>query len=503
VAVVLYLRLFRLPFVPIDPAGGDQAMFLWGATKVLNGQVIYRDFFQFTTPGTEYFYALLIKLFGQTASMPKLVEWAVAVAFAAVGVRISRYLLSGWRIYVPSLLFLTAGFLPSPDATHHVFSALAVLIALLLILSGIDSRRTAIWRVFAVGICCGLSFCFTPGRGILAVLAFCIFIYVFTAERGRSVSALIVGFLITTVILFGPIVWKAGVHNVIACLVDYPLHNYGASPWNNLAAYGTDLPLAGYALPTKQTLGSITGMLAVMRWLMIYLLCPWVYLLAAARLWKRAPQMDQSQRRRTVLVTIVGFALFLSIAYAPTHFRMGITSLPAFIVLLWLLESEKQIVRCSVIALAIFAASTLLAGIVRSQGSGFAILDTPSGKVALSPAVAASSTEKYRWLAEHTHPGDFLFTPDYVGYDYLFQLKHPGPTSSLWVNDYSTQEQVQQTVDALNREHVEYAIWPADFQNAASAPPDRLTPIREVLRDRYVLLHTFKDSDQVWKRKSD
>src|SRR5947209_8382544 len=77
VSVILYLRFFRLPMAPIDPAGGDQAVYLWGATKILSGQTIYRDFFQFSTPGADYLYALLIKMLGHTAAMPKFVTLAV------------------------------------------------------------------------------------------------------------------------------------------------------------------------------------------------------------------------------------------------------------------------------------------------------------------------------------------------------------------------------------------------------------------------------------------
>lgn len=498
VAIVLYLRFFRLPNLPIDPALDDQPIFLWGATKILDGQVIYRDFLQFTTPGTEYLYAILIKLFGHTALMPKLVAWAVGVAFTVVGVSVSRYLLSGWRIYLPSLLFLTAGFLPIPDATHHVFSTLAVLAGLLFLLPVVSAPAAATWRLFAAGLCCGLSFCFTPMRGVLAAAAFVAFLCISSSERKLRVCYVIsAGFLLPTLVLLVTVTRMAGVHNVFECLVWYPMHNYRASPWNNLAAYAADLPV--------QAVTNLPGVRAYFRWLLVYLVCPWVFLFVVMRLCKPASGADELQVKRTALVTIVGVALFLSIAYAPTHFRMGIISLPAFILLVWLLGSEKQAVcRVLLATLAVFACVTVPAGILHSQGDSSVMLNTPSGQVVLSPAVAEVSAEKYRWLSQHTHPGDFLFTPDYLDYDYLFQLKHPGPTATLWVNDYSTREQVQQTVDAMEHERVQYAIWPMDFQSVvAGAHEDRLTPIRDLLRQKYVVVHRFSDADEVWKRKSD
>ena len=498
ITAVLYLRFFRLPFIPIDPVTGDQGIFLWGATKILGGQVIYRDFFQFTTPGTEYFYAFLIKLFGVTATMPKLVSLIAGVAFATAGIAISRFLLTGWRIYLPSLLFLTTGLFPVSDPTHHAFSTLAVLAALLLVLPEASAPEIATWRLTAAGILCGLSFCFTPSRGILAAGALLVFLSLLVPNKKLlSCFAVVGGFLITALLLFGPIAWKAGAHNVFICLVQYPLHNYSSFQWNNPGAYGIDLPIAGFPGSAKPSAGA--QLLAFARWLLIYLAVPWAYMLSAVRIWRNGTA-GHPLRRQLILVTLTGIALFAPIAYAPTAFRMGTVSLPAFILLVWWLDHEHRLGRCLLVALAIFAVISFPIGILHSQGEGFVILHTPSGDVALSPAFAASSADKYRWLAEHTHPGDFLFSPDYLDYDYLFQLQHPGPTATLWVNDYSTREQVQQTIDAINREQVHYVIWPEDFQDASTVG-DRLSPIRALLHDKYMLEHTFSDSDQVWKRK--
>src|SRR4051812_1589608 len=85
VALTLYFRFFLFPAIPINPANGDQSIFLHGASRIADGQVIYRDFFEFNAPGTEYFYFILLKIFGQNAILPKLVAVSVGTAFAAVG----------------------------------------------------------------------------------------------------------------------------------------------------------------------------------------------------------------------------------------------------------------------------------------------------------------------------------------------------------------------------------------------------------------------------------
>ena len=59
----LYFNLFTLTGTPylLD---GDQ-VFLWVyAQRLLNGELVYRDFFQFTPPGTDLVFLSLFKLLG-------------------------------------------------------------------------------------------------------------------------------------------------------------------------------------------------------------------------------------------------------------------------------------------------------------------------------------------------------------------------------------------------------------------------------------------------------
>jgi hypothetical protein len=61
-ASCLYLLLFRR-YTSIEP---DEGIILQGAQRILGGQVLYRDFFSFLTPGSYYFVAGLFKIFGSS-----------------------------------------------------------------------------------------------------------------------------------------------------------------------------------------------------------------------------------------------------------------------------------------------------------------------------------------------------------------------------------------------------------------------------------------------------
>src|SRR6184192_4776565 len=57
-----YLLLFRR-YTTMEP---DEGIVLQGAQRILRGEVLYRDFFSFFTPGSYYFLALIFKIFGSS-----------------------------------------------------------------------------------------------------------------------------------------------------------------------------------------------------------------------------------------------------------------------------------------------------------------------------------------------------------------------------------------------------------------------------------------------------
>ena len=59
----LYLRTFLLPGTAYL-AQGDQILFFARAVRVAHGQVLYRDFFELVTPGTDLLYAAAFRVFG-------------------------------------------------------------------------------------------------------------------------------------------------------------------------------------------------------------------------------------------------------------------------------------------------------------------------------------------------------------------------------------------------------------------------------------------------------
>lgn len=81
----LYLCLFRR-FTSMEP---DEGILLQGAQRILAGQVLYRDFFSFYTPGSYYGLALLFRMFGSSLMVAR-----TALALTGAVLSLITYLLA-------------------------------------------------------------------------------------------------------------------------------------------------------------------------------------------------------------------------------------------------------------------------------------------------------------------------------------------------------------------------------------------------------------------------
>jgi hypothetical protein len=155
----LYFRSFIPLHIPVFQ-GDSSPIFLMEVMKMLQGQFIYRDFFEFTLPGVQTVYLALLKLLGVRAWIPNALYVLLGLTLAWIGIRISRHLMDGAWAYLPSALFLSFAFESEPDPTHHWFSSLAAMAAVAVLME----KRSHV-RIAAAGALCGLSALFTQNRG--------------------------------------------------------------------------------------------------------------------------------------------------------------------------------------------------------------------------------------------------------------------------------------------------------------------------------------------------
>ncbi len=493
---MLYLRLFALPRTPIIVPGIDQWVYLAAAWRMLNGEIIYKDFFQYTAPGTQTLYLALFELFGVHAWIPNAVMILVGMAFAGLIVIISRRVLTGPSAYLPGVLFVALSFLKEVNATHHWYSALAVIGAVALT---IDARSPA--RVAGAGLLCGLAAFFTQTTGAAAALGLCAFLVWERRHTSRSwrwflarLGRLLAAFLATMVVLNAYFVWKAGLGQFLGCTVGFMLKYFRTYPINNLQIYLRQAPDSPHWYNLYQWV----------EWGLLHALLPLVYVLFFVRYLRERSKQPGEAWERLVLLNVMGFCLLASVAPGPSLLRLRIVALPfALIDLVWFLRAQRTVSKVLRdflwLGATVLVVGRPLAWQIRSKHC----LDLPGGRVCMR---SAGSRDELQWLARRTHPSDYFFDFGWEVNPYvLLQLRNPTRMPFLTPTEFTRPEQVRAVVEALEEHQVRYVLCPVDFDYeviAFSLSPsvNHLAPFLEYLRTHYHVVKTFEDSDQVWER---
>jgi hypothetical protein len=486
----LYLDSFIFPHTPVYQ--GDTApIYLLEATKMLGGQMIYRDFFQFTLPGTQVFYLLLFKLFGVRAWIPSATWFLLGVALAWTCLVISKQLVSGALAYLPSLLFLGTGFVTERDPTHHWFSTLACMAGLALVMPKRSPSRLAM-----AGALCGLATLFTQSRGCVAIAGFAVFLLweCRTKKLGwgwlvKAGMSLVIPFLAATLPVMAYLAWKVGPALFINSTFVFLMKYWSKWIWGTFYVYGADLPDLPLWLEVP----------ALLLWLFMHLLLPFVYLWLFLRYRRRAMAHADGLWDGAMLVGIVGFFLFLGIALSPVWLRLISVAPPALIILVWLNKSPTRLARTITrLAWAGGLFGVLLQSVVVQTGwKGY--LDSPTGRAAL---IDPDRYVKYTWLAAHTHPGDFYFQADDCDEYFLLGLQNPAEVSFVTDSGYTRPEQVQNAVLMLERYHVRYVMWSTwlDVPGSPGADGSAEGPLRAYVRAHYHPVKRFDAYEEIWER---
>ena len=487
----LYLQTFILPCVPISQ-GDNTHFFLLDGARMLRGEVLYRDFQELTFPGMEALTFLLLKSFGMRAWIPAATLICVGALLTLLGVMITSKVLSGPSVFLPAVAYLTLAFGNALDDTHHWFSILACLAAVAVLLD--NSRPT---RVAWAGGLCGIACCFTQSRGALAMLALTAFFAWESHARKLGPRCWIVRVAIlgaayaAAALAFNTyFICKAGWSNFYYCTFTFLARYYGAFHRNNLSVYMVDLPDFAQVLLSIPSLGV---------WLFIHLVAPLVNLLFLVRWWRMRQEISPTLSRRLMLINMMGLAFFLSIASAPQWFRVASATLPALILLVWILNAPGRLHQFARQALWVFSLATGIGAAVITQSSAMGPLETPTGRVEV---LSSDRYEKYHWLIPRVQAGQYILDAGNGEAYFFLELQDPAPVSFLTDSSFTRPGQVDALLNKMAQTRVEYIIWPVELDQP---PPgnrgsDALRPLRAYMRKQYRVVKVFTNGDQVWQK---
>lgn len=217
----------------LHPLNPDEGLTLTGAWRVVLGDMPYRDFFDFTPPGSWLLLAGAFQLFGTTYLVARV---TVLVGLLAAGVllhHLCRKHLTGWRLGVVPFVWL--GLMAHYPLVNHNVLALAMSVGAWAAVTTALRRPTPGWFVLAGLLTAGVGWLLQAKAA--AVLAAALVLFTTSSHRWRAVSAYLGGVLVGLLPLLAiaplPVLWEH--------LVTFPLQHY--LPVNQ-TAYLTWLVLA-------------------------------------------------------------------------------------------------------------------------------------------------------------------------------------------------------------------------------------------------------------------
>jgi hypothetical protein len=496
-AIFLHAFLFVPPFVPIGFLSDvDGLIYAVDGKRMCAGEIMYRDFFQFSTPGTSFVYAVLIRVFGLRLWIPNLMLLVVGVGLAWVGVVIAKKLVRPSLALLPSALFLVGIYTNELDPTHHWLSLLAGTVSI----GALMERRTPA-RIVAAGAFAGLATCFTQSRGLSLVAGLGAFLWWESwCKRGigrelfKKEAYLAAAFFTTIVAGNAYFAWKAGLARFLWCTVTFGIRYYPKDIHNNTFR----------VIP--ENMAYVPGMLVsapgtLLCWFFMYVGVPLIYILFFVRYWRGLRSHPTEYWARPMLLAMVGCSMLLSIAFAPSDTRVAACSLPGTILIIWFTDSLSLVGR----KLSAFLAGVVFLiapfAVVASQSSHWVLFPTINGNIAISdPHVY----EEYRWIQEHTRSEEYLEGAPTEAY-FNLDIRNPSPLIFLTDNGYTTTEQVGDVIQSLHQRQVRYVFWTSpglDTLSPLHTSEEHLGPLRKYVRTHYRMVKTFANSDEVWQWKN-
>jgi hypothetical protein len=492
-----FIFLFVPPFIPIL-YNGDGMFFLAPGQRMYEGETIYRDFFEFVTPGTGLVYFFLFKLFGIRLWIPNLLSLLLGLVLAGLGVVISKKLMRPSLVLLPSAIFLVGVRELLCQPTHHWFSLVTATAAI----ASLAERRTS-GRIAAAGFFCGLTSCFTQTRGLAVAVGFVFFLWWESRRKQeawrellKKESWLVATFLAAFLAVNTYFIWKAGPARFFWCTVVFVLKYYSKmTDVNTFQVFWFDFP---GLVPPHSFLNWF-----LRDWLFLHAVIPFIFILFFARYWRGSGKQPAESWERPMLVAIVGSFLLLSIAPAPASIRIAASSLPGIILLGWLIDSPSKLSRALNAVITIGVLLVALHAVARRRPISNWTLASPQGKLAIT---GLGVYQEYTWVQEHTRPLEYFYDAASPDMYFRLDLRNPTPLPFVRNSGFTRPEQVAGVIRGLEEHRVRYIVWSREDLDALpdwEAPSDdHLGPLRDYIRSHYQVVKVFSTplSDQIWER---
>jgi hypothetical protein len=466
VVCCLYFRLFY----DYTLLNADEGILLQGAQRILEGQVLYRDFFSYFTPGSFYWLALLFKVFGSSFLVARTALIVVGGVLSVLTYLLARRVCSrGSALLAAYLVTLTC--LPFRFVVLHnwdstLLASLTIFCCLLLL-----ERGHAIW-VFGTGSLLSLTTLFEHSKGVgLAAGLFAGLLVV--ALRGQSrgmfgvrkFAVLCAGLTWPFAVTFA---YFASKHSLFEMISDWlwPLHHYSVA---------NKLPYGYLVMSTMDRGAAFSGSWGARLFMAVVLgpcyLLPVLPILAGCLfVWlalKRRPNATSNQKwvyGVVVSAALTGLLLSTLLTTRPDFTHLNYLAPLFYLVVAWSLGGLKlhsplwRSLRPAAVSLLLLSFSAfglaMLWGPIRAHHE----FQTARGTIRTGEPDRA-----LEFLQAHSSPGELILIHPYEPlYYYLTATFSPTRFDYLQPGMH-TPEQFQEMVRELNANHVSLVLLEPSF----------------------------------------
>jgi 4-amino-4-deoxy-L-arabinose transferase-like glycosyltransferase len=472
-------------FVRYSTLEPDEGIVLQGAERILSGQIPYRDFFTFYTPGSFYLVAALFRIFGDTFAVAR-ISLAVAGAFCSViTYSLAKRVCSRGISVFTAVLATSAGVAFRFFVLHNPYSTLGSCVVIYAGLRFIETQKSR-W-LFATASFASITFLIeqSKGAGLYLGLALAFTIIRLSGKKfelsSSAVSAAAIGCLWPLTLTFA----YFGAHHAAAPMLHdwlWPLHHYTQA---NHVPYG----FQNWSDDKRNKLffsGSMAARLVRALAISPDILVPILPLVAAAVL---AQQCVAIRRHSSisrdfeyyVFVSSMSVGLLSSVmAVRPDilHF-MYLTPL-WYVILAWILgatgpENRSLIAaRPYMLAYAVIAFGLLSLILLLSANGARYRVETRRGVIKIDEPDTIID-----YLQANTAPGqEMLIYPYLPLYNYLTATTSPTPYD-FFQPGMNTRQQADEIISSLSQKKVQTVLFEPWFMEkmAASWPGTRLEAV--------------------------
>lgn len=487
--------IYLLPFMTFF----NSSLLESGAVRLLHGAVFARDFVELLGPGTFWWNALFMRIFGADFFGAR-----VGLYVTSLGTGIALYYLGKQVLtryaWLPPVLFVATYFGAMwPLMSHHTVSNFFSLLTIVCVLLWFDRKQSA-WLWIAGFLAAYTSYTLQP-KGLFlyfAVVAWMAVLFLQKKISFRPIFTLTASYAVSMgagLLYFWSqgALWDLIYANLIWPATSYSTVNDVPYGWGTMKKWHTFSQTAHGV-----NVFSVFAPILTAPYFLIDAL-PFLLAILIALRWKDA------LKPKILLFLLCGGAIWLSEIHRKDLGRLASGSLLLLVVFIYFLQEYKakfanlavQLIEISGVSLAAVNFMLML---------GTHPMHTRAGTVRVYKSFPVVS-----YLEKHTKPGDYTFCFQYCPEYYFLDDLRDATRYSLLNYNYNTEAQFKEAIRSIQEHKVKYVVWQGGKALQAiyqGLPGSDKRPPYGFIMDDYLHAHyhevkAFSNGMQIWERNGD